>query len=79
MFSNFRHPVEVLTVEVVSNLTPDADQVAPALKVTHIDCSEMTEDTLYVIKQVLPGLIPPEELEISKAGVVLYTKYFRKD
>ena len=41
-----------LTVEVVFNLTPDEDQVAPAPKVAHFDCSEMTENTLYAINQV---------------------------
>ena len=34
-----------LTVEVIFSLTPDEDQVAPALKVVHFDCSEMTENT----------------------------------
>ena len=34
------------TVDVVFNLTPDEDQVAPALKVARFDCSEMTENTL---------------------------------
>ena len=41
-----------LTVEVVFNLTPDEDQVAPALKVAQFDCIEMTENTLYAINQV---------------------------
>ena len=68
-----------LTVEVVFNLTPDDDQVAPALKVAHFDCSEMTENTLYAINQVRPCHITPEELEVSKAKVVLYTKHFRKE
>ena len=68
-----------LTVEVVFNLTPDEDQVAPALKVARFDCSEMTDNTLYAINQVRPCHITPEELEISKAKIVLYTKHFRKD
>ena len=68
-----------LTVEVVFNLTPDEDQVAPALKVAHFDCSEMTENTLYAINQVRPCHITSEDLEISKAKIVLYTKYFRKE
>ena len=67
-----------LTVELVFNLTPDEDQVAPALKVAHFDCSEMTENTLYSINQVRPCHNTPEELEVSKAEVVLYTKHFRK-
>ena len=68
-----------LTVEVVFNLTPDEDQVAPALVVAQFDCSEMTENTLYAINQVRPCHITPEDLEISKVKVVLYTKHFRKE
>ena len=67
-----------LTVEVVFNLTPDGEQVAPALKVALSDCSEVTEKTLYAINQVQPCHITPEELEISKAKVMLYIKHFRK-
>ena len=40
-----------LNVEVVSNFTPDEDQVAIALKVAHFDCSEMTENTPYALNQ----------------------------
>ena len=68
-----------LTVEVNFSLTPDEDQVAPALKVAHFDCSEMTENTLYAINQVRECHITPEELEISKAKIVLCTKHFRKE
>ena len=68
-----------LNVEVVCNLTPDEDQVAPALKVAHFDCSEMTGSTLHAINQVRPCHFAPEKLEISKAKVVLYAKHFRKE
>ena len=67
-----------VTVKVVSNFTPDEDQVAPALKVAHFDCSEMTENTLYALNQVRLCHITPEELEISEAKIVLYSKRFRK-
>ena len=60
-------------------MTPDEDQVAPALKVAHFDCSEMTENTLYAINQIRPCHITPEEMEISKAKIVLCTKHFRKE
>ena len=39
----------------------------------------MTEKTLYAINQVRPCHITPEDLEISKAKVVLHTKHFRKE
>ena len=69
----------VLQAEVIYTITPDADQVAPALKMSHYDCSEMTENTLYAINQVRPCHITPEEVEISNARITFYTKRFRKD
>ena len=68
-----------LTLKVVFNLTPDEDQIAPVLKVAHFDFSELTENTLYAINQVRSCHITPEELEISIAKIVLYTKHFRKE
>ena len=67
------------TVEVVFKLTPDENQVAPALKVAQFHFSEMFENNLYAINQVRPCHNTPEELEISKAKVVFYTKLFRKE
>ena len=63
----------------VTNLVPDADQVAPALKVSHFDCSSMTENSVFAINQVRPCHITSEELEVSKATIALYTKHFRKE
>ena len=39
----------------------------------------MTENSLYAINQVRPCHITPEELEVSKATITLYTKHFRKE
>ena len=69
----------VFYIEETFHLVPDADQVAPALKVSHFDCSSMTENSLYAINQVRPCHITPEELEVSKATITLYTKHFRKE
>ena len=69
----------VFYTEVTFHLVPDADQVAQALKVSHFDCSSMTENSLYAINQVRPCQITPEELEVSKATITLYTKHFRKE
>ena len=69
----------VFCSEVGYTLVPDADQVDPALKVSHFDCSSMTENSLYAINQVRPCHITPEELEVSKATIILYTKHFRKE
>ena len=64
--------------EVIYTITPDADQVAPALKVSHYDCSELTKIPFVQFNQVRPCHITPEELEISNARITLYTKHFRK-
>ena len=69
----------VFYTEVTLHLIPDADQVAPTLKVSHFDCSSMTENSLYAICQVRPCHITPEELEVSKATITLYTKQIRKE
>ena len=63
---------------MIFNLTPYENQVTPALKVAQFDCREMTGITLYAINQVRTCPNTPEEMEISKARVVLYTKLFRK-
>ena len=39
----------------------------------------MTENSLYAINQVRPCHNTPEEVEISKATITLYTKQFRKE
>ena len=75
----FSFQLLVFCSEVVHTLIPDADQVAPALKVSHFDCSSMTENSFYAINQVRPQHITPEELEVSKATITLYTKHFRKE
>ena len=69
----------VLQAGIIYTITPDADQVAPALEVSQHDCSEMTETTLYAINQVRPCHITPVDLEISTARITLYTKHFRKE
>ena len=74
----FSLQILVFCSEVVYTSVPDADQVAPALKVSHFDCSSMTENSLYAINQVRPCHITPEELEVSKATITLY-KHFRKE
>ena len=68
----------VFHTEVTFHLVPDADQVASAPKKSHFDCSSLTENSLYVINQVRPCHITPEELEVSKTTSTLYTKHFRK-
>ena len=69
----------VFYTEVSLHLVPEADQVAPALKVSHSYCSSMTENSLYAINQVRPCHITPDEVEFGKATNILYTKHFPKE
>ena len=75
----FFFQILVFYTGVTFHLVPDADQIAPALKVSHFDCISMTENSLYAINQVRPCHITPEKLEVSKATFTLYTKHFRKE
>ena len=79
MLKLFFFQILVFYTEVTYHLVPDADQVVPALKVSHFDCSSLTENSLYAINQVRPCHITPEELEVSKATITLYIKHFRKE
>ena len=69
----------VFCSEVVHTLFPDADQVAKNFKVSHFDCSAMTENTLYALNQARQCHITPEELEISQTKIIFYNKHFQKE
>ena len=75
----FFFQILVFYTEVTLHLVPDADRVAPALKVSHFDCSSMLGNSLYAMNQVRPCQNTPEELEVSTATFTLYTKHFQKE
>ena len=68
----------MLSGELVPNLAPDENSFVPALKVVHFDYSEMTENTFSASRQLRPGHITPQELELKIAGKKFYTKHFCK-
>ena len=53
--------------------------IASQLEVTHYDCGEMTENNLYALNQVSKCNIAPENLEVSRAKITIYTKHFRQE
>ena len=57
--------------------TADLHKIASQLKVTIYDCGEMTENNLYALNQVSQCNIAPENLEVSRAKITMYTKHFR--
>ena len=57
----------------------DLQKIASQLKVTHYDCGEMTENNLYALNQVSQCNFAPENLEVSRAKITMYTKHFRQE
>ena len=56
----------------------DLQKIASQLRVTLYDCGEMTEKNLYALNQVSQCNIAPENLEVSRAKITMYTKHFRQ-
>ena len=57
----------------------DLHNIASQLKVTFYDSGEMTENNLYALNQVSIRNIAPENLEVSRAKITMYTKHFRQE
>ena len=57
----------------------DLQKIASQLKVTHYDCGEMTENNLCALNRVSQCNIAPENLEVSRAKITMYTKHFRQE
>ena len=57
----------------------DLHDIASQLKVTQYDCGEMTANNPYALNQVSKCNIAPENLEVSRAKITIYTKHFRQE
>ena len=76
---------QVLFLNILANFTngklenADLQKIASQLKVTQFDCGEMAENYLYALSQVSQCSIAPDKLEVSRAKITMYTKYFRQE
>ena len=76
---------QVLFLIVLASLTTgklenaDSHNLTSQLKVTHFECREMTEHNLYALNQVSKCSIAPENLEVNRAKVTMYTEHFRQE
>ena len=76
---------QVLFLIILASLTngkfenAHLQKIASQLKVTYYDCGEMTESNLYALNQKSKCNIAPENLEVSRAKVTMYTKHFRQE
>ena len=57
----------------------DLHKTASQLKLKHYDCGEMTENNLYALNHVSKCNHAPENLEVSRAIITMYTKHFRQE
>ena len=57
----------------------DLPSTASQLKVTHYDCGEMTENNPYALNQVSKCNIAPENIEVNREKIKVYTKHFRPE
>ena len=76
---------QVLFLNILANFTngklenADLQKIASQLKVTHYDCGEMTKNNLYALNQVSQCNIAPENLEVTRAKITMYTEHFRQE
>ena len=76
---------QVLFLNILASFTngkleyADLQKIASQLKVTHYDCGEMTENNFYALNQVSQCNFAPENLEVSRANIMMYTKHFRQE
>ena len=57
----------------------DLQKVACQLKVTQYERGEMTENNHHPLNQVSKCNIAPENLEVSREKISMYTKHFRQE
>ena len=76
---------QVLFINILASFTDgnlenaDLQKIASQLKMTHFDGGEMTENNLYALNQVSNCNIAPENREVSRAKITMYTKHFRQE
>ena len=76
---------QVLFLNILASFTngqlenADLQKLASQVKVTHYVCGEMTENNIYALNQVSKCNIAPENLEVNRAKITMYTKHFRQE
>ena len=76
---------QVLFLNILGSFTKcklenaDSHNIASQLKVTHYDCGEITENNLYALNQFSKWNIAPENLEVSRAKITMYTKNYLQE
>ena len=55
------------------------DNVSQELVVSHYDCTKMQDNRMYSLNKLAECNIPPENLYIAPATIILYQKNYRTD
>ena len=69
----------MLNVSLCDKYEPKPDDIAPSEQVSHYDCSEMTENSLYSLNQVKPCYLAPQIIELNNVELIMYTERSRTE
>ena len=69
----------MLDFSLCDKYEPKREDIAPFLQVSHSDCSEMTENNLFLLNQVKPCNMAPQNIEMNDVKLTIYTKHFRTE
>ena len=69
----------ILNISECDKYEPKSDDIAPSVKVSQCDCSEMTENNLFSLNQVKPCNMAPQNIQMNDVKLTKYTKQFRTE
>ena len=69
----------MLNISICDKQEPKPDDIAPSVQVSHYDCSEMTENNLYLLKQVKLCNMEPQNIQTNDVKPTMYSKHVRTE
>ena len=66
-----------LSISICDKYEPKIYDITPSVQISYYDCSEMTENNLYSLKQVKRCNMAPRNLQMNDVKLTVYTKHFR--
>ena len=69
----------ILNNTICDKYEPKPDDIAPSVQEPHYDCSEMTENNVYLLNRVKPCKMAPQNFQMNDVKLTMYTKHFRTE
>ena len=66
----------MLNISLYGKYEPKPDDIAPSVRVSHYECSEMKENNLYSLNQVEPCNMAPQNFEMNDVKLTTFKKHF---